>query len=151
MDLGAYVPSFDNADGGGLVSTRADLDRFVRDLLEGRVLAPAAVAVMLDTVPDGQGGAYGLGIGTRHLAGHRVWMHTGASGVAAAYVPDLQLSLAVATGQALVAPDGLLAATIQNVEDLARAHLLVPGRLIELADQPLGQTAGSSAGPCGTN
>jgi D-alanyl-D-alanine carboxypeptidase len=115
LPLGDHHPSYDNFGGGGLVSTVTDLDAFARALFEGRVFGdPATLGLMLETVPDGDGGAYGLGIGRRRIAGEDVWLHTGFSGSVVAYVPRLRLSIAASTGQALAPPDPLLAAVIRS-------------------------------------
>jgi hypothetical protein len=47
---------------GGLVSTAADVGRFYRGLLTGRLLPPRLLRVMIATVPRAPGLAYGDGI-----------------------------------------------------------------------------------------
>jgi len=59
-DITEFEPSLAGA-AGGMVSTGPDLTRFVRALLDGRVLAPDLLAEMRDTVPAHYGG-YGLGL-----------------------------------------------------------------------------------------
>ncbi|MEU0137134.1 serine hydrolase domain-containing protein [Streptomyces sp. NPDC006296] len=61
---------------GELISTLRDLDRFYAALLGGRLLAPAELAVLLDTRTAG--GAYGMGIYPQRLpCGTTVWGHNG--------------------------------------------------------------------------
>ncbi|MCO5974611.1 serine hydrolase domain-containing protein [Actinoallomurus soli] len=69
----------------GLVSTTADLDRFFRALLGGRLLPPAQLAQMKQAVPVGEkfeplmpGARNGLGIFSRPLScGGMYWGHEG--------------------------------------------------------------------------
>jgi D-alanyl-D-alanine carboxypeptidase len=69
----------------GLVSTTADLSRFFRALLGGRVLHPAQLAQMKKTIPVGKefeplmpGARDGLGLFSRPLScGGRYWGHDG--------------------------------------------------------------------------
>ncbi|MEU4115222.1 serine hydrolase domain-containing protein [Kitasatospora sp. NPDC028055] len=69
----------------GLVSTTADLDRFFRALLGGRLLRPAQLALMKQTVPVGEefralmpGAEDGLGLFSRPLTcGGVYWGHEG--------------------------------------------------------------------------
>jgi len=70
---------------GGLLSTTADLDRFVRALFGGRLLSRSELAEMLRTVPvDADtaqiwpGARYGLGLFSRPLScGGRYWTPSG--------------------------------------------------------------------------
>jgi D-alanyl-D-alanine carboxypeptidase len=62
---------------GDLISTPADLDRFYRALLTGKVLRPAQLAQMKTTVPEGGGLAYGLGLESLQLPCGVFWGHTG--------------------------------------------------------------------------
>lgn len=70
---------------GGLVSTAADLERFVRAVVAGELLSPGAVAELLRAEPgrigahDGRHGlvGYGLGIEARQLGGRCVRGHLG--------------------------------------------------------------------------
>ncbi|MFI6160247.1 serine hydrolase domain-containing protein [Micromonospora haikouensis] len=67
---------------GALVSTAADLNRFFRALLGGRLLRPAELARMRTTVPldpaQPEAGGYGLGLLWLALPGGRFWGHDGA-------------------------------------------------------------------------
>ncbi|MFF3867250.1 serine hydrolase domain-containing protein [Micromonospora sp. NPDC001898] len=66
---------------GALVSTAADLNRFFRALLGGRLLRPAELARMRTTVPLRpdlpEAGGYGLGLLWLALPGGRFWGHDG--------------------------------------------------------------------------
>jgi D-alanyl-D-alanine carboxypeptidase len=70
---------------GGLISTTADVNRFLRALLDGTLLRPAELAEMQRTVPVGEpveqlwpGGRYGLGLRMRPLpCGGVYWGHGG--------------------------------------------------------------------------
>ncbi|KQX10791.1 peptide hydrolase [Streptomyces sp. Root431] len=72
-------------DLGGYVSTTADVNRFFRGLLGGRLLSEARMAEMRDTVPVAKqfeviwpGGRYGLGLVNRPLScGGTYWNHEG--------------------------------------------------------------------------
>ena len=67
--------------GGGLASTTADLERFLRGLADGRLYRhPATLRAMKSWVPTGEPGVeYGLGLYRAQLAGGRgwVWGHDG--------------------------------------------------------------------------
>jgi D-alanyl-D-alanine carboxypeptidase len=73
---------------GALVSTTADLNRFFRALLGGRLLAPAQLREMTTTVPVNDrvaqllpGARYGLGLFRRPLpCGGVYWSHPGGDG-----------------------------------------------------------------------
>ncbi|MEU4255157.1 MULTISPECIES: serine hydrolase domain-containing protein [Streptomyces] len=66
---------------GEMISDTADLQRFVRALLTGRLLPQQQLKEMMTAVPGGpeaQGGGYGLGLVNRKLScGTEVWGHTG--------------------------------------------------------------------------
>lgn len=66
---------------GSLVSTNEDITGFVTALLDGKVVAPAELAQMTDTVPwplHGPGFGYGLGLTSIDLGcGVTVWGHGG--------------------------------------------------------------------------
>ena len=66
---------------GELISTMADLNRFYRALLTGRLLSPALLAQMQTTVPFDPGmpeqGGYGLGLYWVPLPCGRAWGHNG--------------------------------------------------------------------------
>ncbi|MET9603577.1 serine hydrolase domain-containing protein [Streptomyces sp. NPDC006512] len=64
---------------GQMISTNSDVNRFLAELLAGRLLPPAQLAQMRTTVPIGDTGAgYGLGIMSRPLScGGVQWGHGG--------------------------------------------------------------------------
>ncbi|MEU7277204.1 serine hydrolase domain-containing protein [Streptomyces sp. NPDC045431] len=66
---------------GEMISDSADLQRFVRALLKGRLLPPAQMKELTTTVPVEEGGPsarYGLGVFAVKLScGTEVWGHTG--------------------------------------------------------------------------
>lgn len=64
---------------GGIVCTVADLARFLPALMNGEYLGEDMLAQMLDTVDDGEGGQYGLGIGYDETEYGMMVSHDGAS------------------------------------------------------------------------
>jgi D-alanyl-D-alanine carboxypeptidase len=63
---------------GSLVSTSEDMSAFITALLDGRVVAPAQLREMMDTVPQRPAFRYGLGLGSIELScGVTVWGHGG--------------------------------------------------------------------------
>ncbi|QFZ23769.1 serine hydrolase domain-containing protein [Saccharothrix syringae] len=62
---------------GGLVSTARDWQRFLTALLSGRLLPAAQLAELLDTVPQGTGDGYGLGVMEVRTPCGAVWGHSG--------------------------------------------------------------------------
>ncbi|WP_214416620.1 serine hydrolase domain-containing protein [Sphaerisporangium fuscum] len=84
VDVTKQVSSGINGE-AGLVSTTADLNRFFRALLGGRLLPPAQLAQMKHTIPVGKkfeplmpGARDGLGLFSRPLScGGRYWGHEG--------------------------------------------------------------------------
>jgi D-alanyl-D-alanine carboxypeptidase len=122
----AYIPWFDGElrdfsvynmswlwMAGELVSTTADLDRFYRALLSGRLLRPAELAQMRTVVPwdpaAPEAGGYGLGLYSIALSCGLVWGHDG-----------------LALGHATISwhsPDGVRQATVA----LNMTHYQVPG------------------------
>jgi D-alanyl-D-alanine carboxypeptidase len=75
-DLSAVSPSPLWA-AGAIVSTAADVARFYRALLSGRVLRPRLLAAMETTVPIAAGDRYGLGLMRSRLPCGVAWGHTG--------------------------------------------------------------------------
>ncbi|WP_219825688.1 serine hydrolase domain-containing protein [Nonomuraea typhae] len=63
---------------GALISTGADTTAFWTALLTGKLLAPAQLAEMKQTIPDDYGQDYGLGVeGYRFGSGLVAWGHSG--------------------------------------------------------------------------
>jgi D-alanyl-D-alanine carboxypeptidase len=80
LDITHYSPSTAWA-AGALTSTVSDLARFDKALLMGKLLSPARLAEMKQTVPmnDAQDPSkrYGLGLTEENLCGTTMWGHTG--------------------------------------------------------------------------
>jgi D-alanyl-D-alanine carboxypeptidase len=131
-DTHGFDPSFDLYGGGGLVAPVDDVARFFGALFRGRVYHdPATLDLMLTTVEGARPredasagslppGAYRMGVWVRELEGRTVYQHTGFFGTVAAFVPDLDLTVAATvnqnTGRAF---DRILAGSIRVVEDSA--------------------------------
>jgi len=104
LDLARVDASSDLYGGGGLVSTMADLARFDRALLRGRVFArPATLRAML-TIPatntddaNGAGAGYGMGIFRITAGGAACWGHDSAWGTFAFHCPALDLTVAASS------------------------------------------------------
>jgi D-alanyl-D-alanine carboxypeptidase len=85
VDVTKGRDAYSSGSAGGLVSTSADLGRFFTALLEGRLLPPAQLALMKETMPVGgtlarlwPGARDGLGIFSRPLScGGVYWTHAG--------------------------------------------------------------------------
>ncbi|MCO5993857.1 serine hydrolase domain-containing protein [Actinoallomurus rhizosphaericola] len=79
VDVTAFNPSVAGAS-GAMISSGADLDRFLGALVNGRLLRPAELRAMMTTRPtgDSSGRAYGLGLQSRPLpCGGLYWGHDG--------------------------------------------------------------------------
>lgn len=98
VDTFAFDPSFDGNGGGGLVSTTHDLVAFLRALVGGRVLGPAATAAMLRTTTPTDlgnlGQTMGLGIFESTVDGIRRIGHEGYWGVWVYHFPDHDITVA---------------------------------------------------------
>ncbi|WP_019630404.1 serine hydrolase domain-containing protein [Actinomadura atramentaria] len=78
-DLTGFNPSVAGA-AGAMISSGADVDRFLGALVDGRLLRPAQLREMMRTRPTGDSGgrAYGLGLESRPLpCGGLYWGHGG--------------------------------------------------------------------------
>ena len=96
--------SFDLYGGGGLDSTTADLNRFFRALLTGRLFnRPSTLAAsLLPTDPKGpprHQRAYLLA--TVPFGAHTCWGHLGYWGTTALYCPDIDVAVATTIDQSL--------------------------------------------------
>ncbi len=91
-------PSVDLFGGGGLTSTTRDAAIFIRALVDGRVLGPAAQKRLLTLGPgardDTSGGVYARGIERYDIDGTTCWGHTGAWGAMSVHCPAIGASLA---------------------------------------------------------
>jgi len=128
LDVDTYTadPSFDLYGGGGLVSSVADLDRFYRALLDGRVLSRAALRTMLTLVPTGNDDGAGMGIFPRRIEGTTCWWHNGFWGSAVLYCPQRRLAVAV-TVNAFTADRTTPSALADAVALATAASKLAPG------------------------
>jgi D-alanyl-D-alanine carboxypeptidase len=104
MDGMGIDPSVDLFGGGGLVSSTADLVRFYRALLGGRILRdPATLALMLDvpvTNRGAPGGPYAMGIASTMIGGETCWGHTGFWGTTAYHCPRSDVTIVRQINQA---------------------------------------------------
>lgn len=78
-DITALNPTVAGAS-GSMISSGADMDRFLGALVGGRLLRPAQLREMMKTRPTGSpdGGAYGLGLESHPLpCGGLAWGHDG--------------------------------------------------------------------------
>ncbi|MFC1402056.1 MULTISPECIES: serine hydrolase [Streptacidiphilus] len=79
VDVTAFNPSVAFAS-GAMISSGADMDRFLGALLQGRLLPPAELRAMQTTTPtgDASGSGYGLGLQSTPLpCGGVFWGHDG--------------------------------------------------------------------------
>jgi D-alanyl-D-alanine carboxypeptidase len=76
-DVSEFNPSVAYAS-GAMISSGADMNRFLGALLQGRLLPPAELRAMQTTVPTGGGSGYGLGLESIPLpCGGEFWGHDG--------------------------------------------------------------------------
>lgn len=95
--------SFDLFGGGGLVSTLADIDAFLRALLGGAVFTREATlrTIAADwTTPSDPGFVHNGLMFRGEVSGEDVWAHTGFWGVQAALLPERGLALAATFNRA---------------------------------------------------
>ncbi|WP_271216871.1 serine hydrolase domain-containing protein [Streptosporangium carneum] len=76
VDATRMNPSLDWA-AGEMISTTADLERFMSALLNGRLTSAASLRAMRTTVETGAGFGYGLGLQAYTLPCGTVWGHSG--------------------------------------------------------------------------
>ena len=100
-----YLDVTDYNDGtglgdGGIVCSAADLGKFLPALMNGVYLGEDMLAQMLDTVDDGEGGNYGLGIGYDDTEYGWIVSHDGASSgfqSSMSYMPEYDVVLVALT------------------------------------------------------
>lgn len=90
LDATTWHPSCDLYGGGGLVSDAPDLGRFMRLLLQGKVLHREAT---LATMTGGGTPTYRLGLMAADLAGHLAFGHQGFWNTFAFHVPGLDATV----------------------------------------------------------
>jgi D-alanyl-D-alanine carboxypeptidase len=126
-DTSGFDPSFDLFGGGGLVSTTADLDRFFRALLQGRIFKhrpTLAAALMTVDALHAEGDHLHANLLTTWRFGKRVcWGHLGFWGSEALYCPDADIAVSFTLNQsnprnpdALPALASAIAAVIESQE-----------------------------------
>lgn len=91
FDILTADPSFDLYGGGGLVSTVADLNRFIAALFAGKVVHRASLASMLKTTVDPYAGR-----GLFRFGATGCWGHGGFWGVVMLHCPTEGVSMSVA-------------------------------------------------------
>lgn len=134
-DTYAWDPSMDLYGGGGLVSTLDDLTRLFRALFDGRIfanpetlrtfVAPTIAAGRVEGIHAKRGApiGYGLGIAVESVDGMTVYQHGGYWGTIISYVPQLDLTVAVAiTEQTWPGRDELIPNLIRQVRALEVAQ-----------------------------
>ncbi|MFI6792847.1 serine hydrolase domain-containing protein [Nonomuraea sp. NPDC050383] len=76
VDATRMNPSLDWA-AGEMISTAADLERFMSALLDGKLISKTSLQAMRTTVETGAGFGYGLGLQAYRLPCGTVWGHSG--------------------------------------------------------------------------
>jgi len=123
--------SFDWA-GGGVVSTAADLERFLRGIASGKLFRRKATRdAMLDCVPlestHGPAGGYGLGIRCLESDYGPLWGHMGAWGAVMLMFPKHAVSV-TGTVSRMSDNEGMQALVFDSMAALAAAGLLRDAR-----------------------
>lgn len=89
--------SHDLYGGGGLVSSTEDLARFFRALLNGKVFRKDSTLQTMLVVPptneNFRGGANGMGIFRKNIAGNVCWGHNGFWGTSAYHCPEADVTI----------------------------------------------------------
>lgn len=121
------------ASAGAIVSTTDDLNRFYAALLTGRLLPPAQLQQMKQTVQTGPHDGYGLGLSSAQVCGETIWGH---SGSAPGY-HTVSFSTADASRQITISTNRSLTASPQAkiaINDLLAAEFCgsAPGKKAEL-------------------
>lgn len=92
LDLNATDPSFDLFGGGGLISTVADLNRFIAALFSGQIVNAASLASMTTTTVEPRAGR---GLIQYRLRATDCWGHEGFWGVLMVHCPTEGVSLSL--------------------------------------------------------
>ncbi|MGC1522277.1 MAG: serine hydrolase domain-containing protein, partial [Steroidobacteraceae bacterium] len=102
-DTSGFDPSFDLYGGGGLVSTTADLDRFLRALLQGRIFKHrstlAAALMTVDAQHDAGDHLHANLLTTWHFGKRVCWAHLGFWSSEALYCPDADIAVSFTLNQ----------------------------------------------------
>jgi D-alanyl-D-alanine carboxypeptidase len=127
-DTSGFDPSFDLFGGGGLVSTTADLDRFFRALLQGRIFkhrSTLAAALMTVNAQHDPGDHLHANLLTTWRFGKRVcWAHLGFWGSEALYCPDADIAVSFTLNQANPRDPRALSALGQAIASVIEAQEL---------------------------
>jgi D-alanyl-D-alanine carboxypeptidase len=117
-DITDMDPTVDWA-GGGLVSTAADLARFLRALTQGQLLSPAAWTEMTRwrSGPEGYYDDYGLGLGRYRFPTAQVVGHHGVWGAFAFWSPELDAFITGTVNTGRIDRRPLLGAVVQALVD----------------------------------
>jgi D-alanyl-D-alanine carboxypeptidase len=130
------------AAAGGVISTAADLDSWIRALVRGRVLNAKYQRIWLDSLqPTGTSLEYGYGINRFSWAGNELYLHGGETvgyNSEAAHDPANKLTLVI-WANLTVSPAGELTANKLMLTVLDRIYTTSP-----LAPQPSAATVPSS-------
>ena len=113
------VDTTNKIPGGGLCSTSADLTRFARALLDGRLVRPETREQMFTRglLRDGSPTGYGLGWNVRELDGRRAVAHGGGQQGVATYLlllPEERVAVAIMTNRQ-GAPASAIAAEVARL------------------------------------
>jgi D-alanyl-D-alanine carboxypeptidase len=104
VDLTDHDPSLDLWGGGGLVSNTADLNRFMRAFLQGRLFRrPSTLAMSLLPVLTAQPmrRQSALMLGVVRFGAHICWEHTGYWGTTSFYCPDIDMAVSATIDQSI--------------------------------------------------
>src|SRR5215213_136012 len=130
------------AAAGGVISTAADLDSWIRALVRGRVRNAKYQRIWLDSLqPTGTSLEYGYGINRFSWAGNELYLHGGETvgyNAEAAHDPANKLTLVI-WANLTVSPAGSLTANALMLKVLDRIYATSP-----LAPQPSAATVPSS-------
>jgi D-alanyl-D-alanine carboxypeptidase len=103
-DTSGFDPSFDLYGGGGLISTTADLDRFFRALLQGRIFKHrstlAAALMTVNAQHDVHDHLHANLLTTWHFGKRVCWAHLGFWGSETLYCPDADVAVSFTLNQA---------------------------------------------------
>ncbi len=115
-DLRTINASADAWGAGGLVSSVGDLNRFIRALLEARIVSPESLAAM----QVGAGPGLGKGLFNLPLGDQACWGHEGYLGGAVYYCANSGLSLASTINFAFFESDGASRPGLRNATFASR-------------------------------
>jgi D-alanyl-D-alanine carboxypeptidase len=105
--------------GGGLVSTAADLARFLRALTQGQLLTPTSWTEMTrwQSGPEGYYDDYGLGLGRYRFPDAQLMGHHGVWGAFAFWSPELDSIVTGTVNTGRIDRRPLLGAVVRALAD----------------------------------